>query len=157
MKTVVVISDTHGNVRQIEELLPIMEESDYVLHLGDGARDMERFGLKLKGKLLAVDGNCDPGSLGKTEGVLEAEGVRIFYTHGHLFGVKRGTEELRAYAKENGCGAALYGHTHRAEAEEEGGVLCFNPGNLSKYTAKRSYGYLVLHDGKITWKIVEIF
>ena len=40
MKTIVVISDTHGHRAGIEKLKPLFAENDYIIHLGDGASDM---------------------------------------------------------------------------------------------------------------------
>ena len=40
MKKLIVLSDSHGNVKGIEKLRGLMQENDYVVHLGDGAMDM---------------------------------------------------------------------------------------------------------------------
>ena len=40
MKTVLVISDTHGRKENLDALSRLMEESDYIVHLGDGRADM---------------------------------------------------------------------------------------------------------------------
>ena len=43
MKTIVAISDTHGNNQSIGELFGLFSECNYIVHLGDGARDMKNF------------------------------------------------------------------------------------------------------------------
>ena len=40
MTTVLVISDTHGRKENLDALSRLMEESDYIVHLGDGRADM---------------------------------------------------------------------------------------------------------------------
>ncbi|HIY99711.1 MAG TPA: YfcE family phosphodiesterase, partial [Firmicutes bacterium] len=98
--------------------------------------------------------NCD-FSYGLEEAVIEAEQVRIFCCHGHKYGVKSGLGRLAARAKELDCSVALYGHTHRADISEVGGVLCVNPGAAGDYTSP-SYCYLVVHGAKVTPTVVPI-
>ena len=42
MKKIIVISDTHGNTKGIEKLMPIIAENDYLIHLGDGSADLRQ-------------------------------------------------------------------------------------------------------------------
>lgn len=154
MKTVIVLSDSHGRRGVIEKLFPLFAENDYIVHLGDGASDMREVSGRYPEKVYAVKGNCD-FSRGIGELVLEAEGVRMLLCHGHAYGVKSGLSRLVAHAKELGCSVALYGHTHYAAVEEIDGVLCINPGSAGSH-ASPSYCYLVVHGEKVTAKIVEI-
>ncbi len=39
MKTVTVLSDTHGNRRALDRLDTVLRESDYIIHLGDTSAD----------------------------------------------------------------------------------------------------------------------
>ena len=83
------------------------------------------------------------------------EGIKIFYCHGHRYGVKDGREKLAAEAKRRGCGLALYGHTHIAMIDEIDGVMLVNPGSLRYPVGKGgSYCYLVINKDKITPVIV---
>lgn len=154
MKTFVVISDSHGKRARIEKLRPLFEENDYIVHLGDGSGDMREIFGAYPQKTYICKGNCD-FSYGEEEFVIEAEGFSVLCCHGHRYGVKSGLSRLAAYAKERGCGIALYGHTHRAAIEERDGVLLVNPGSLGSYT-EPSYCYLVLHRGKATPTIVSL-
>ena len=43
MIKITVISDTHGNLRDIDSLAQIILESDYVFHLGDHYDDMKNY------------------------------------------------------------------------------------------------------------------
>lgn len=154
MKTVVVLSDSHGKRRAVEKLLPLFAENDLIVHLGDGSADMREIFDTYPEKVYVCRGNCDV-SYGGEEFVIEAEGLKLFCCHGHRYGVKSGLSRLAARAKELGCDIALYGHTHRAGIETVDGVLCINPGALSA-CCDASYCYLVLHCGKATPTIVKI-
>ena len=157
MVTAIVLSDTHHNVPLVEKLLPLMQEADLVVHLGEGANDLSRYALSLKGKLHRMAGNCDDASFGEREEIIEVEGVRIFACHGHRYGVKQQLVSLTLRAKECNCTVALYGHTHEERIDELNGVLCINPGCATRYTVNPSYCFLAIHNGKVTAKLVEIF
>ena len=147
MKKIVVLSDTHGNRRDIEGLFPIMEESDMIIHLGDTSQDGSFIRSRFPGKTYLVNGNCDPVGLGEKELVLDIENVKVFATHGHIYGVKSTVLKLAARARELGCTLALYGHTHRADERDVDGVLTVNPGCMTRYSRK-SYCYLVINGDK---------
>lgn len=156
MKSIIVLSDTHGNRAEVEKLYPVFAESDYIIHLGDTSSDGMRIKSAFPQKTYVLNGNCDFPRLGDDELTLDVEGVRIFACHGDRYGVKRDTDRLAYRAQEAGAAIALYGHTHRAKEENTGGVALFNPGTLSRYAASKSYLYLAVYDGKFTGKIVEL-
>lgn len=153
MKKIVVLSDTHGNRRDIEKLLPIMQESDFIIHLGDTSQDGNFIRNAFPDKTYLLNGNCDIVKLGENELTLQVEGVKIFACHGHLYSVKSNLYKLMNRAKELECPLALYGHTHSAQELEIDGVLTVNPGTLSRYSNK-SYCYIVINGDKAVSKIV---
>ena len=153
MTTIVVLSDTHGNRRDIDTLFPIMEESDYIIHLGDTSQDGNYIRAKFPQKTYLINGNCDLAKSGEDELTLQIEGVKIFACHGHIYSVKGTTKKLVSRAKELSCGLALYGHTHSASEQEIDGVLTVNPGTMSRYSHK-SYCYLVINGDKAVAKTV---
>lgn len=153
MKTFAVFSDSHGRRSAVEKIRGVLEESDCILCLGDGAGEMRALQREFPEKTYVVKGNCD--FVGEDEIVLEEEGVKILLCHGHRYGVKGGITRLVYRAQELGCALALYGHTHRADIQTVNGVTCVNPGALSSYT-EPSYCYLVIHNGKITPTIVPL-
>lgn len=154
MKTFVILSDSHGKRANVEALFPLFAENDGIVHLGDGSADMRETLRTYPEKTYIIKGNCD-FSFGMDETIVEAEQARIFCCHGHRYGVKTGLARLAARARELGCDAALFGHTHRAFCETVDGVLCFNPGAAGSYT-EPTYGYLVVHADKITAAVVPI-
>lgn len=101
-----ILSDTHGNLSAIYSVYDILLESDMVFHLGDHYDDMNEFEGVLGDKLYRVYGNCDFGRDPKEISV-EVEGVKIFATHGDLYGVKRTATRLIERAKELGANAVF--------------------------------------------------
>lgn len=156
MKTLFVLSDTHGNKYAIEKLKSIMCESDYVIFLGDGLSDMVPLFNELGDKLRTVDGNCDFYRSGEREGILEVEGHRIFYTHGDLYSVKRGLDKITERAKELNADIVFYGHTHEARVDKIEGITLINPGSLRGSFSGGSYAYIVLHNEKVTETVVNV-
>lgn len=151
MKKIVIISDTHGNYQGVEKLLPIIAENDYVIHLGDGARDLGAVWDAYPDKAYACAGNCDYSSPLPSDGELEIEGVKLYYCHGHQYGVKTELISLSLEAKRRGCQIALYGHTHLPKISQREGVTLINPGSLKRNVGEGgSYCYLVINKDKFT-------
>ncbi len=140
---ILVLSDSHNDIASIEQAIAAEGGIDHILHAGDYAKDM-RFAKRGKIPFDTVKGNCDGAlSLDKEEQILEYEGIRILFTHGHKYGVKSGTEALVKAAKDKKCAAAVFGHTHRALCINEEGVLLFNPGSISRTKSNtQTYGIL---------------
>jgi len=155
MTKIIVVSDTHGNPKGLERLAPLFAENDLIVHLGDGGADMRAISAEYPEKVYACRGNCDYFSIYPEEGVLEIERLRIFYTHGHAYGVKGGLYTLAREAKKRDCKIALYGHTHTAAITELDGITLINPGSLKRPVDEGgSYAYLVVHQESYTPVIV---
>lgn len=157
MKKVIVLSDTHRNREVLQRLFPIMQESDYVIHLGDHVQDMQPFSAELGDKLIRVRGNCDFSCNVPEDLFVEIDGVKLFLTHGHRYRVKSTLLNVGFEALAFDCKAALYGHTHLADITEYEGVKLINPGCLTQnIMGKMSYCYMLIYGGKIYPRIVEI-
>lgn len=154
MKTVTVLSDTHGNRRAMEKLDTVLSESDYIIHLGDTSGDGAYLRHMYGAKTFIVNGNCDTAKLGENEIVTQIEDVKIFATHGHLYSAKQTLLKLAERAETLGCAVALYGHTHYAREDAIGNVTLINPGCMTRYSAN-SYCYLVINGARFTHKIVD--
>ena len=101
-------------------------------------------------KVYAVAGNCDFGALEPLDGLAAFDQVVIFYTHGHMYGVKYDLDTLTDAAEARGAEVALFGHTHVPVAEQHGSVFLFNPGSCGRcYTGPNTYGILTLDKGRI--------
>ena len=152
MKKLVIVSDTHGNLKNLEKLLPIIEESDLIIHLGDYSSDLKVLSPELYDKLYYVKGNCDGGG---EDAFFEAENLKIMMTHGDRYGVKQSLTKLYLKAKEMKIDVVLYGHTHIPKIEEYDGITFINPGCMSIFSNK-TYCYAVVNNDKIIAKIVDI-
>lgn len=155
-----VFSDSHR--ANITDMLALIDEEkpDAVAHLGDLVSDVEDIHFVYPElPVYNVRGNNDwgddetPNSM-----VVSVEHVRLFLTHGHLYGVRRNTQRLAEAARAENCQVALYGHTHRAEVHQEDGVLVANPGSISMpYTAQPpSYLRLTIQDNMIESELVYL-
>ena len=153
MTKLLVLSDSHGGRAAIERvLLKEQKNIDALIFLGDGLRDLEQ-ALPLYPKLraYAVAGNCDFGALEPTDGLAAFDQVVVFYTHGHMYGVKYDLDTLADAASARGAEVALFGHTHIPHAEQHGEVFLFNPGSCGRcYTGPDTYCILTLDGGKVT-------
>lgn len=152
---VLVMSDTHGNIenakRVLDQLIPLGVKA--VLHCGDyvsDARLIEKCYPQIE--VYSVYGNCDVGFGGAYSQVVTLEGLSIYMSHGHKYGVKWGDyEEVAIDAVAHEATVAVCGHSHEAYLTKKQGVLIMNPGSLtlprdSKYP---SYGILEIKDGHV--------
>ena len=153
MKTIIVLSDTHGYKRGIEKLDKIFAESDLIIHLGDTSADGNYIAAKYPDKTYVINGNCDLQKLGSDEEIIQVEDVKIFACHGHRYSVKTTLAKIAERAKNLGCKLALYGHTHIMREDEIVGITVVNPGSISRYGAQ-SYLYVVINADKIITKCV---
>ena len=174
MCKILVISDVHGRLRDLRWVLQ-NETADAMFYLGDGLYDLNA-ALELRREpvpypIYRVAGNCDVNYSEPSEGLAPFGGVLFFYTHGHHYGVKMGSERLAECAGERGADVALFGHTHRRELVRGVGTAAtvFNPGSLR---GRGTYGLLdvtptgvllnvviTIENGKcsFTWKRVPEF
>ena len=123
-----ILSDTHRSLGFAYDAIE-KEHPDAVVHLGDHLTDAEDLSFACQEPdFYYVPGNCDYAPTVPQSLTLELDGVRIFVTHGHLYGVKRDLTALAGAAKDAGARLALFGHTHIQHLEERGGITLLNPG-----------------------------
>ena len=129
---IIVLADTHGSMRAMRTVFSRNEDAPVFIFLGDGENDLERLRKSYPDKtILSVAGNCDYYSNSPDIGVYEAEGVKIFYTHGHNWGVKYSTDRIFYKAKELDADIALFAHTHKRFYEYTEDVHILNPGSAA--------------------------
>ena len=172
---ILIASDIHGSALYCEKLLGATERenADKILLLGDllyhGPRNDLPDGYapkkviemlsSLTDKITCVRGNCEaevdqmvlPFSVMADYCILdseEAKGHRIFATHGHHFNPET-PPKLRA------GDILLNGHTHVPACRDCGDFLYVNPGSVSIPKEGSAHSYLMLEDGKLTWKDLD--
>ena len=132
---VIVLSDSHGSVGRLSTILTVAEQGgpiDAIIHLGDGYWDLRELNYDLP-PVYQVAGNCDH-FCSDTLDFVTLSGAKLLITHGHCQHVREGTDDLLALALEEGCRAALYGHTHSQKMEWRNGILLLNPGAVNDGT-----------------------
>ena len=141
-----ILSDTHRSLGFACEAIE-KEVPDAVIHLGDHLGDAEDLSFAYQDPdFYYVPGNCDYAPTVPQMLTLEFDGVRIFATHGHLFGVKRELTTLADAARERGAQLALFGHTHVQCLETIGGVTLLNPGAAGRF-GRSGYGVVTISGG----------
>lgn len=146
---ILVISDSHGRRENIEEAISRqIKKPDAIIFLGDGLRDMT-YAQTGDIPIYQVSGNCDMGGFFSdnevlTEQTVELGGKRIFFTHGHRYGVKSTLTPLISEAATRDADIVLYGHTHEGFERELMGdseygirlkkpLYIMNPGSIGSY------------------------
>ena len=112
MTKLLILSDSHGGSDAIARVLKAERENiDALIFLGDGLRDLELALTKSpRLRTYAVAGNCDFGALEPYDGLAAFDQVIVFYTHGHMYGVKYDLDTLADAADlPHGTSLALQG------------------------------------------------
>ena len=96
MTRLLILSDSHNNRDAVERILNAEAAGiDALIFLGDGLRDLELALTRYpKLRAYAVAGNCDYGALEPLDGLAAFDKCVIFYTHGHMYGVKYDLDTL---------------------------------------------------------------
>lgn len=128
---VLIISDTHGNHKNLDRVLELERPYGQIVHLGDIEGDEDYLKAAAGCPVAAVRGNNDYFSQLPQEQVIEVAGKRALITHGHYYYVAAGTEHLVKEAKGREVELAMFGHTHRPLIRQEQGLTILNPGSLS--------------------------
>ena len=126
---ILVISDSHGQLGNLNEILKEAGKVDRVIHLGDAVGQDEEIREMCGCPVTIVRGNCDFYSKNELVEIVEEENVKIFATHGHRFNV------------------ALYGHTHVPDVSYCKDVLVMNPGSISRprqASGRPTYGIVTI-------------
>ena len=155
---IIVMSDTHRDFWSVRELVEKHRAADIFIDLGDGARELsETVSLYPETKFLSVRGNCDFGVETTLAGCFSCGQAKIFYTHGHMYNVKFGLEDLMRAGKEVAANVILFGHTHIPLCEYRDGVHLLNPGSLGMPRgAKPTYGVVDVTERGIVCFINEL-
>ncbi|MBQ1245536.1 MAG: YfcE family phosphodiesterase [Clostridia bacterium] len=153
--TVLVLSDSHGNVeamaRAVERFQP-----HHILHLGDCRRDAGHLSEDYPHiPMTTVAGNCDFAQLDDPEQLIELRGVRILMMHGHTRNVKATGMSAYYAAREMGADVLLYGHTHIPLVDFDGTLYTMNPGAAGD-RLRPTCGIITIEDGKASCAVHKI-
>ncbi|ASS39347.1 metallophosphoesterase [Fusobacterium sp. oral taxon 203] len=146
MKKILVLSDSHSYFDKVLKIFE-KEKPDIVIGAGDGIKDIEELSyIYPKAEYYMVKGNCDYFDRSHNEeNLFEIDNIKIFLTHGHLYGVKRTLSSIKEIGKKLNVSLIVFGHTHKPYIEKDGDITLFNPGA----TEDGRYGIIILEKGNI--------
>lgn len=149
----IIFSDSHGNFNSMAKAIQKEPNIDIIIHAGDINRDISDLEIAYPHLIVAgVRGNNDffDDSFPQDR-FFTFDNVKIFLTHGHLYGVKYSPAKLIAKGRELGADLCIFGHTHVCLSETTGGLTLFNPGNASRH-----YGILETRGAEFLLSLKEI-
>ena len=128
---ILIVSDTHGRHRNLEEVLDREGPIDMLVHLGDVEGGEDYICALADCETHIIAGNNDFFSDLSREQEFFIGKYRVFITHGHSYYVSMGTKELKKEARRRGVDIVMYGHTHVPYIEIGDDVTILNPGSIS--------------------------
>lgn len=166
-----IISDTHGNLANIETALRKIgeEKASVIIHCGDiGGPETLKVFEKFDGKIFAILGNMDKGYFHKED----FESGR--FSNVKLFGSENSSgadvgeitigdkkiaivhfpEIAKNLAESQKYDMVFYGHTHCPRQEKIGKTELVNPGNLSGLLYRPSFAVYDTQTDKLELKVL---
>jgi putative phosphoesterase len=154
-----IVSDSHGNLHDLEFALADMGHVDVLFHLGDYTEDGEYLKTLTNAPVYLIKGNMDRFTqAGKDEILVIIEGVAILACHGHTYGVKSDLYRVAMRGQERKARIVLFGHTHQPYLSDDGQILLFNPGSVGapRMGGEKSYGIITIDSGDVKGEIIPI-
>lgn len=153
-----IISDTHGNIKNIDKALQYLSKCDLIIHAGDCIDDAEYIHYATDLDVKSVKGNCDLfNSDGDYELTFSIKNKNFFVCHGHNYNVKASINSLYRFAKNNNIDFVVFGHTHIPIYKTIDNITFINPGSLSypRGGNDKSFGILKI-DNNISYQQIKI-
>ncbi len=126
----VVASDSHHNLANLERILPIINAANYFVFCGDGVDDVMLMRGRITVPVLCVRGNNDFNATIAETNTATLGSTHVLVTHGHRFDVRNGLKPLFMTAQTKKCRLVFYGHTHEFLDKTVQEVHFINPGAL---------------------------
>ena len=129
-----VLSDSHGEMQNLHQLLDLQITVQGYLHAGDFAQDADFIRHETALPVYAVYGNSDYNRQAyKPDLFLELSGYNIWLTHGHRYlDNNQNIELLLEQAQLVDANIVIFGHTHTPYVHKEANILFLNPGSISR-------------------------
>ena len=128
---ILIVSDTHGKNRNLEELMEQLRPIDMLIHCGDSEGSEDYIRRLADCPVHIVAGNNDFFSELPKEDEFCIGNYDVLITHGHYYYISMGTEMLKEDARARGFNLVMFGHTHRPYLEQDQDITILNPGSLS--------------------------
>ena len=127
---ILIISDTHGNLKNFYKVLETEKPIDNLLHLGDFIGDDDEIRAAADCACAFVRGNCDIFSNERDVRDFGLLSHNVHMEHGQM--LPYDLDSIAARAKYLGADILLFGHTHSPLSVFHNGVYIINPGSLSR-------------------------
>ncbi|KMT23266.1 metallophosphoesterase [Clostridium cylindrosporum] len=150
---IAIVSDSHGDLYNLDRAIESLDNIDKIIHLGDHYEDIISLNKKYNRDIIYVAGNndWDRGDSSLKERLIDIEGLKIFLSHGHRYGIHYGIDKLYYRAKELNADVVLFGHTHRQFYELYDGITFFNPGSIAyPRDIGPGFGLIDINQGEFT-------
>lgn len=150
--SVLVLSDSHGLVREVKDVVA-RHPAEVIFHCGDFCVDRHREPFS---RMQLVRGNCDTAKEVPEERKTSWNGLSIYQTHGHLYGVKQSLLQLHNRAGQVGANVVIFGHSHFPVCAVERGILFLNPGSLQMPRGFKVPTYAVISKQDETAEAIDL-
>lgn len=149
-KTLIVMSDSHGDREIVEEIKQhYYGKVDALFHNGDS----ELLGTDTIWEgIYVVGGNCDYSSDYDLDSIVQLNDLKIIQTHGHLYNINFTWQKLDLLAQQEDADLCFYGHLHCPAAWKNGKTIFVNPGSVSQprgEVTEKLYAKIEVTDDKI--------
>ena len=151
---ILVISDTHGDYRRMNDVIKKEYPFDILIHCGDAQLGLDAV-LERRNdyELYAVKGNCDTFANLPYVMTPRVGGTRLYLTHGHRLDVDYSMNPIIKEALRDKAGVVIFGHTHHPFLRflEDENMLLLNPGSLKlprQYPRIPTYALLEIKEGE---------
>jgi putative phosphoesterase len=148
------ISDTHN---YFDPRVPeIFAGVDHIVHAGDIGDRLILVQLEQIAPVTAVLGNNDL-DLPIRETAITALGGRKFFVH-HIVTPGLGTQPIHSRIRAEAPDVVVFGHTHKASAEQIDSTLFLNPGyaGRQRFKLERSVALVHVENAQLSYRFVEL-
>lgn len=146
-----IISDTHGLLRP--EAIRELSGVDYILHAGDIGDPAILDRLREIAPVTAIRGNVDVS--GACAQLPPTEAVEL---GGCLFYLVHAIQDIDISPAAAGVKVVVYGHSHKPEVKERGGIVYLNPGSAGprRFNLPITLAKAVVEAGSVRVRIVDL-
>lgn len=154
------MSDSHGNVKFVEELVEWFTKNKFqkIIHLGDDWEDVAKWTEILKVPGIFSELYKDPKVPNRL--IFEFEGWKVLLTHTRTAHKNDLPTDLKPeeVVKNKEASIILYGHTHIPAIERKEGMIYINPGHLKPLDKKGyppTFGIVEFQPSVVGAKIID--